>query len=503
METGPSYADNEEGESGKKRPMAKSNNTAGGSGGITADENTLNSANIIILGTRNDGHVVVSFSEDDIECRADFFPPIGNGTPINQEYINSLLERLNITYGVQWDTILETTWECNQQKRPVMGVLIAKGEAPTNEVSDYYEMNPHLIITPPPQPRGNARIDYRTFSPYTIIKQDQVLARLKPRRIGKEGMNIHGISIPFKEIHPEGVSGGTNTRTDEKFILSNINGQLVEAKRVLNVQKNLVIKGAVGYATGNIIFPGDVTIDGPVSDGFKIYSGGSVTIKQTFDVTEASTKGDLTVMGGIIGRGRALVKVGGALRTKFIENCRVACRKGITVDTEIINSSVFTMETLELADKGMILGSDIYAIRGLRAGSIGKKSGKAAQIHCGIDFTLQQEKEKCNTQLRILGAKLTRLRDLMAQPNENADKRTKMEQLFNRLTDEQNKNTLRISELLGQITSDENAAVEVLGEIAPGTLIEICQVALFVSEPLRKVRIRLDRGQGKLVSENI
>jgi hypothetical protein len=43
--------------------------------------------------------------------------------------------------------------------------------------------------------------------------------------------------------------------------------------------------------------------------------------------------------------------------------------------------------------------------------------------------------------------------------------------------------------------------VEVLGEVAPGTLIEICQIALFVTEPLRHVRIRLDRGLGKLVSE--
>jgi hypothetical protein len=43
--------------------------------------------------------------------------------------------------------------------------------------------------------------------------------------------------------------------------------------------------------------------------------------------------------------------------------------------------------------------------------------------------------------------------------------------------------------------------VEVTGEIAPGTLIEICQIALFVDEPLRKVRIKLDKMGGKLVPE--
>jgi hypothetical protein len=45
--------------------------------------------------------------------------------------------------------------------------------------------------------------------------------------------------------------------------------------------------------------------------------------------------------------------------------------------------------------------------------------------------------------------------------------------------------------------------VEVSGEIVPGTLIEICQIALFVDEPLKKTRIKLDKAGGKLVTENL
>jgi hypothetical protein len=51
------------------------------------------------------------------------------------------------------------------------------------------------------------------------------------------------------------------------------------------------------------------------------------------------------------------------------------------------------------------------------------------------------------------------------------------------------------------INADEDAAVEVNGEIAAGTLIEICEIALFVAEPLRHVRIKLDARSGKLISE--
>jgi hypothetical protein len=176
----------------------------------------------------------------------------------------------------------------------------------------------------------------------------------------------------------------------------------------------------------------------------------------------------------------------------------------VVVDSGIVNSSVFTMETLEMGDRGTIIGGEIYAIHGIRTGSIGKKGSKYARIHCGIDFTVQQELEKQNNILRMLGAKLGRLRSFMAAPvNQNAPegKRTKMEELLRRLEEEQQKTSARVTDLMGRLSIDENAQVEVQGEIQAGTLIEICQVALLIPEGLRKVRVRLDSAQGKLLAE--
>jgi uncharacterized protein (DUF342 family) len=460
----------------------------------------------LVPGNKDDGYINISFTENDIEARAELIPPQGNGSPITVDYMAALLEKLNIVHGVLWDDLRQAALECNLNKRPVRDVVIARGQAPVSEVSEYFERNPHLGENTGGRgdaATGMARIDFRSYSPFIIVKKDQVLARLRPRKNGKEGKNVHGVVLPYPVLRPEGVSGGDNTRTDREYIIAEINGQLVENGNVLHVRDSLEIKGPVGYGTGNIIFPGDVIIDGPVSDGFKIYSGGSVTIKQTFDVTDVVTKADLTVAGGIIGRGRALVKVGGNLKTKFIENCRVACRKSITVDAEIINSSVFTMENLDMGDKGIILGGEIYAIHGIRAGGIGKKTGKATQIHCGVDFTVQQEKEKSNSQFRLLAAKIKKLRELLEAGESAGEKRAKMEELLTRLEEERQKLSLKIAGLLGKVNSDENAVVEVSGEIAPGTLIEICQVALFVTEPLRRVKIRLDKISGKLAPEGI
>ncbi|MDR1098901.1 MAG: FapA family protein [Treponema sp.] len=454
------------------------------------------------MGNRNDGNLSITFLDNNMEVRADFIPPLGKGTPLTVEQVQGILEKLNILYGVRREAVEKALVECNASRKLIKDVVIAKGDPPVSEITEYFEINPHLNQVSAPVD-DKSQIDYRSRSPFVIVKKDQALARLRPRKAGKEGKNVHGGVLPYTVVRPEGVSGGANTRNDGKLILAEINGQLIENHRELSVQDSLVIKGAVGYGTGNIIFPGDVVIEGPVSDGFKIYSGGSITIKQTFDVTDVVTKGDLNVAGGIIGRGAALVKAGGAVRTKFIENCRLAARKTITVDSGIINSSVFTLENINLGEKGIILGGEAYAVHGIKAGGIGKKTGKAPRLHCGIDFTAQQEKEKNNNQLRILAAKLAKLREMLAAPEGSAEQREKMEELLHRLEAEQQKAAARVSDLLGQINTDENAAVEVLGEIVAGTLIEICQVALFVAEPLRKVRIRLDKATGKVISEGL
>jgi uncharacterized protein (DUF342 family) len=455
----------------------------------------------VVTENTNDAHITVIFMENDLEARGEFVPAMSGGSPFTPGYIDSLLQRLNIVYGVQREAINEAAMKCVKERKIIKDVVLARGDPPANEVLEYIQLNPLLGKSAEPDAAGN--VDHREQSPFIIVKKDQALAKQKSRKPGKDGMNVHGGSIPHGVVRPEGVTGGDNTRMEGRFMLSNINGQLVESKGMVNVQNYLVIKGPVGYKTGNIIFPGDVVIEGPVSDGFKIYSGGSVTIKQTFDVTDAITKTDLSVAGGIIGRGRALLKVGGCLKTKFIENCRVACRKVVMVDAGIVNSNVFTLENVDMGDKGVILGGEIYAVKGVRTGSIGKKSGKSTHIHCGIDFTVQQEKEKNNNILRILAAKLGRLRTLMEDPAMDEEKKAKLEELRRRLEAEQQKASAVVAKLMGQLNTCDTATVEVSGEIAPGTLIEICQIALFVTDPLKKVRIKLDRENGKLVTENL
>jgi hypothetical protein len=151
-----------------------------------------------------------------------------------------------------------------------------------------------------------------------------------------------------------------------------------------------------------------------------------------------------------------------------------------------------------MGDRGLILGSEIYALKGIKVGRIGKNDGKVSIIRCGINFTIEQEKEKNNNLIKMLWIMIRKIQGLLEDETDEG-KRTALQANLDRLMQEQQAVSAKLTELLLATVYDESATVEVSGEVTPGTLIEICRVGLPVSEPLRQVRIKLE--QGILVTE--
>lgn len=452
---------------------------------------------------RNDGSLVINLDEKALEARADFMPPLGDGQPLTPDYIASALDRLNIVHGVDWDVIRNAALECNLNRQPARSVVIARGDPPVEEILEYYELDPSFRSWPNLPDADAIRVDYRELSPFVVVKKDQVLALFHPRKSGRPGKDVRGAEIPMPVRRPESAEPGQNTRRREDAIVAARDGRLVENGKELMVEEVLAVKGTVGYKTGHIVFPGDVIIDGSVADGFKVYSGGSIIAKQTFDATDVIAKKDMLIAGGVIGRGRASIKAGGGFKAKFVQNCRLAARGSVSISAAAVNSTIYTLDKLDLGDKGRIVGCEVYAVHGVRAAGIGTEGGKSTKLHCGVDFTAQQELDRVNEQVRTASLKAAKVRELIAAPSTDGLLRTKYEDYLKRLSEEQNRLNARITDLLGRINADEDAAVEISGDAAKGTTIEICHISLVLDKTLKKVRFRLDKTQGKLVHESL
>jgi uncharacterized protein (DUF342 family) len=446
-----------------------------------------------------DGYITVSFFCNDMEARADFMPPYGEGAPITSDYLKTLLARFNIVHGVRYEELEKAALAVNLSKRAQTNVLIAEGTPSIPACPAYFVKNKHLDNALPAAEDGR-QTDYRKFSPFVIVKKGQILAEIVPEVIGQPGKNVHGEEAPFETQTPHVLQCGENTSTDGTYFYAAIDGQLIEKNGVLSVSNKLVIPGDVNYTTGNINFPGDVEINGSVADGFKVYVDGNLLAKQTLNATDVVVKGSLEVRGGIIGRGQATIKVGGEIKVRFVENCKIAAWGNITIDTEILNASIYTMGKLNVGDRGFIMGADIYAVHGMRCAKIGRTMGKACKIHVGVDFTVQKEIDKNINRLRPLNAKLDKLKTLISVSEDITSARGKtMIELRNKLDAEIKRLSAVIDHLQTRVVVDEKASVEVYGEISQGTLIEICQIALIIDKPLQRITLKLDKARGKIV----
>ncbi|GHU50249.1 hypothetical protein FACS1894200_09610 [Spirochaetia bacterium] len=452
----------------------------------------------INAGERKDGHVIINFSKNHLEAWADFIPPRNGGKDLTLAYVSKCIEALDIREGIKSESIMRALGKCSERKKPVRSVLIARGMPPCAERQEHFQLDALLrTIKAPLEKKG--RIDHKTRCTFIVVEANQVLARKKAAVQGVKGRNIHGKSIPFQTVEQTGLRGGRNTRLENDVITAVRAGLLEQSGDTLNVNDLLEIRGPVGYATGNIVFPGDLVLDGPVADGFTVYCGGSITARGTFDVSNVVSKKDLIVAGGIKGRGKGHIKSGGNLKAKFIENCRIACKKVLSVDSGILNSHVFSMDTIDLGTWGQLVGGEYSAIHRIRVGCIGRKGGGETVVRCGIDYAAVQEKAKMERRLAVLKAKLGKMK--LNMPFVAPDDRPPLIRLWLRIQAEGKKLTASIAALEKRVYADEDAVIEAFGIIASGVRLEICQAFFVVDADLRRVRIRLDKTSRKLLAE--
>jgi uncharacterized protein (DUF342 family) len=182
-----------------------------------------------------------------------------------------------------------------------------------------------------------------------------------------------------------------------------------------------------------------------------------------------------------------------------LENVKLAVRGDINIVSEVLNSSIYSMGKVIVGNRGFLMGVDIYAAHGLACGKIGKTSGKAARIHVGIDFTVQKQIEKTTADIRVITGKQEQLKSLLAAAVPDSERYKKLLETALRFDIEMKKAAAIIETLQMRVVIDEKATVDILTEAAQGTLIEICQVALFVEQPIRRTRLKFDKAQGRII----
>ncbi len=444
------------------------------------------------------GYAEVSCSEDEMKATADFYPPTGEMEPIELYDIKELLDSKGITSGVNWDGIKEAIFKCNLERIQVTDVVIARGVKAVDEVPERIIIEERLLKESSSPDYESGRVDFKEISPFVLVKEGQVLARITPYQQGRMGSNVQGKAFAYTTVKITKIESGENTRAEGDCIVASCDGRIEYNKSSFWVNEVLEVSSDVDYRTGHIDFPGDVIIKGEIKDGFRVHSGGTVYCAKTMDASEVIAQKDLIVKQGIIGRNKGRVKVAGRAEAKFIENCYLEAKSEIFVEHGILNSAIHTLKRLELGKKGIIIGGKIYAQDGVTATQIGSALGPRTEIYCGIDYSVEQKLEWIRDKNIELALKLKQVERKLKATSEGKEKlievQEKLKQAIHRMNEAANS-------LIFQLDKNEDADVIVKGSIFPGAYIEICHLSHIVSREMKHVRLRLDKKKGRVVAE--
>jgi len=448
-------------------------------------------------GDQKDGYAEITISSNADSAIANFYPPSPGGSFLTYALFAAKLEDSRISVGVLHDVIQESILKANSSHAPIYQIPIAQWTPPHNEIPEHFVIRKDLLERKPEIDPNAARIDWHSISVFTIVQIKEPIARRIPKVDGALGLNIYGESIPSIIEKVQTFSAGDNVIDHPAGLFAGKNGRLaIDKNGVISIEEVLVLKNGVDFTTGNITFPGDVILKGKIADGFKIYSGGSVVSNTVVDVTEIVCKKDLIVQAGIEGGLKGAMRIGGSLTAKYIQNCRVAVRGDIHVSGSIIQSKVYSMGSIIMGTTGKLVGCECIVIGGVQALEIGNPRGAKTYIRCGTDFTVQQELDIANEQLKLLTIKVQKAEEIFKEePLPDIEKfledaHLKKIEISNRIT-----------AYLTGIDKNDAATIEVHGSVYPGTEIEICHVAYTVMKEQKQVVFRLDKTRGIIVSE--
>ncbi len=445
-----------------------------------------------------DGFIELSVSEDAMIARLSFFPAQGEGRFLTADYLESFLEAQEIVHGVRMEDLTETIFQVNTSGRAREDVVAAEGTPPVAARPAFYRV---LYASGNDDSRSrhhSDRVDHKRVSRLPVVRKGQIVARLVPEIPGEPGWTVRGAEIPFSTVPVESLQPGDNTRVKEDTVVALIGGQLQVREGKFHVEDHLEITGDVGYATGSIEFPGDITLKGEVRDGFHIWAGGSIAAAGTVDVSEVYCRKDFIANGGIVGRGRALLRCGGRVRSRFVGNCHVESKLSVFVKQYVYHSEVSCLDRFAMGNRGRIIGGTITAVEGIRCYNLGNAAHAPTTIRVGINFIAERKLRRCQEKQQTVTGKLNKLTKALP---ENPSHRQL--DILHRLEESRNTLIMEMGELAGEIDRHEQAEVIVDGEVHPGVRIQICRSTYLVEEVMKKTRFSLDKNLGLIKAESL
>lgn len=446
-------------------------------------------------------------SEDNMTATVRFYPPSDTGEMMDEaEFLNDLAYR-KIVHGIQSKTIKEYF----SNRKFCTDFIVALGTAPRQGTDARIEYNFNTDLRAKPTLNEDGSVDFFHLNTINHCKEQDVLAKLIPEDIGDYGETILGNKIKPRDVQKVRLRGNQNTRLSEDMTIlyAAVNGHVVLVEDQVFVS-NVFQAENVDNSTGNIEYEGSVEIHGNVSSNFSVKAQGNIVVNGVVEGAYLEAGGDIVIARGINGMTKGVLKAGGNIVAKFIENASVTA-SGFVSTESILHSTVCAGdEVMVEGKKGFIVGGNVSATNMIKVKTLGSPMGATTLVEVGADPTIKLKYQE--NQKNILEAEkvlkslepiittyaLKRKKGMTLQQDQVKYLRSIL-QLREIKQQELEKLTSEKVEIESLLNMQSQASVLVTGEVFPGTKIAITDVSMVVQSNLQYCKFIKMNGDVKMV----
>lgn len=387
--------------------------------------------------------------------------------------------------------------------------VVAEGRASVEGVDGRFELSSELA---PPEPKPPAEgeepaFDHYGRSAFIIVEQGQIVGTLHPHTESEDGMDVRGEVIKATSGKPCQLKfDDTVELHDDGSVTALRKGRVEMSPTKLGIDPVLEIAESVDFSTGNVKFPGDVSIGKGVRDCFEVEVGGNLEIVELVEAADIRAKGSVVLLRGMAGRGKGELSVGGDLEAKYLDGAMVTVKYDLRVQREVTNCTTHVGRCVR-SPSCTVVGGELWARFGGEVRTLGGQAEAETLVRIGVDAELDAcarmlEDLLPQTVWRIDRAQqeLSDIQQGSGKPTPSQAKEiTRLE--FEIVSEQARFPAIRaaIERVLAAYKKLEGAKLTVEKSIMPGVTIAIGSQAATVREPIRGPVVLSRDEQGTLV----
>ena len=450
----------------------------------------------------------VRISEDAMKAVFRFYPPTEGGTLVDKNEIlgdfkaNGIKAPLN---EEEFNSFLSDKQYCKSY-------ILALGKEPVEgsdgEIKYLFNTDPSTK----PTVNEDGSVDFFHLNTVTACGIGQAVAEIVPAVHGQDGYDVRGNRLAPKPVKDVKFSHGPNLHEsdDGKQLISDIDGHIDIIGDKIFVSGVLELEN-VDTSTGNIEnYEGNLLIKGNVISGFKVQASGDIEIRGVVEGAVVEAGGQITVVRGVNGMEKGILKAGKNVVVKYIENATVEAGNNVTTEC-IINSKVTAGNGVYVdGKKGFISGGTVRARYEVDAKIIGSEMGGDTTLEVGVDPAVKErlaELTKENDTLTKNAKKIQPVLLAMQQklkkgekfsPEQIAQVKALSEQLMGCQT-KYAANKKELDNLAGELEGSDDATVKVKDIAFAGTRLIISESTMVLKTAYNYCRFVKKHGEVSMI----